>query len=73
MADLGTHERSRWAKEHRRQKEKASLAREGAKPLHDLHRKMGQSVNIYNELVHNQTRNGNTIIKDAVFKIQAQK
>jgi hypothetical protein len=25
------------------------------------------------ELVRNQTRNGNTIIKDAVFKIQAQK
>ena len=25
------------------------------------------------ELVHNQTRNGNTIIKDAIFKIQAKK
>jgi hypothetical protein len=32
-------ERSRWAKERRRQRKKA---REGAKPLHDLHRKVGQ-------------------------------
>ena len=37
------HEHSRWAKERRRQRKKA---REGAKPLHDLHRKVGQSVNI---------------------------
>ena len=34
------HERSRWAKKRRRQMKKAS---EGAKPLHDLHCKVGQS------------------------------
>ena len=37
------HERSRWAKERRRQRKKA---RDDVKPLHDLHRKVGQSVNI---------------------------
>ena len=37
------HERSRWARQRRRQRKKA---REGAKPQHDFHRKMGQSVTI---------------------------
>ena len=34
-------ERSRWAKERRQERAKA---RKGAKPLYDLHRKVGQSV-----------------------------